>query len=85
MGQEMKRHGVVGLSIALVDDQQVVWAQGSGTLQAGAPVRFPLHPVTDDQAVLFGMGRGLGETLLAESGQEKDVLIYSGYRLKWKP
>lgn len=27
---EMKRHDVVGLSIALVDDQDVVWAQGFG-------------------------------------------------------
>ena len=59
--------------------------QGSSTLQAGAPVRFALNPVTDHQAVLFGLGRGLGETLLAEPGQEGDVLIYSGYRLKRKP
>ncbi|MEW6677449.1 MAG: serine hydrolase domain-containing protein [Pseudomonadota bacterium] len=28
--KEMKQHGVVGLSIALVDDQRVVWSQGFG-------------------------------------------------------
>lgn len=28
--KEMKRHDVTGLSIALVDDQKVVWAEGFG-------------------------------------------------------
>jgi len=58
--------------------------QGSATLPAGAPIRFALNPVDDYQAVLFGLGRGLGETLLAGLGQEGDFLIYSGYRLKRK-
>ena len=59
--------------------------QGSATLPVGAPVRFALNPVNDYQAVLSGLGRGLGETLLAETGKEGDLLIYSGYRLKRKP
>ena len=48
--------------IRLAYEEGLLLFQGSGTLQAGAPVRFPLHPVTDDQAVLFWLGRGLGET-----------------------
>jgi len=30
INKEMKKHDVIGLSIALVDDQQIVWAQGFG-------------------------------------------------------
>lgn len=29
-GQQMRKHDVTGLSVALVDDQQVVWAEGFG-------------------------------------------------------
>jgi CubicO group peptidase (beta-lactamase class C family) len=35
IAQEMKKHDVVGLSIALVDDQRVVWAQGFGFADQG--------------------------------------------------
>jgi CubicO group peptidase (beta-lactamase class C family) len=35
IGEEMKRHDVVGLIIALVDDQRVVWAQGFGYADQG--------------------------------------------------
>jgi CubicO group peptidase (beta-lactamase class C family) len=71
--------------VRLAYENELLLFQGSATLQAGAPVRYALNPVTDHQAVLFGLGRGLGETLLAEPGQPGDVLIYSGYRLKRKP
>jgi CubicO group peptidase (beta-lactamase class C family) len=35
---EMKRHAVTGLSIALVDDQQIVWAEGFGHADRAANV-----------------------------------------------
>ena len=44
VGQEMKRHDVVGLSIALVDDQQVVWAQGFGYADQAKGVLRPNPP-----------------------------------------
>ena len=39
IAHEMRAHGVTGLSIALVDDQQVVWARGAGWAdrEAGLP------------------------------------------------
>lgn len=36
--QQMRRHGVVGLSIALVDDQRIVWAQGFGYADKAAKI-----------------------------------------------
>jgi hypothetical protein len=59
--------------------------RNKGRLQDGAPVRYAPIPIDDNQVVLFGLGRGLGETLLAEPGPNGDVLIFSGYRLKRKP
>jgi CubicO group peptidase (beta-lactamase class C family) len=35
---EMKRHAVTGLSIALVDDQQIVWAEGFGHADRAANI-----------------------------------------------
>jgi len=42
--QAMKKNGVTGLSIALVDDQQVVWAQGFGS--ADETNNIPATPET---------------------------------------
>ncbi|HSB05473.1 MAG TPA: serine hydrolase domain-containing protein [Thermodesulfobacteriota bacterium] len=41
---EMKRHNLQGMSIALVDDQRIVWTQGFG--YADAMNRIPAHPET---------------------------------------
>ncbi len=37
--QEMQKHNVVGMSIALIDDQQVVWAEGFGHSSRSKKVR----------------------------------------------
>ena len=42
--EEMKRHNVQGLSIALVDDQKIIWAQGFG--YADVNNRIPAKPET---------------------------------------
>jgi CubicO group peptidase (beta-lactamase class C family) len=42
--KEMKKQGVTGLSIALVDDQQIVWAEGFG--YADAPQKIRATPET---------------------------------------
>jgi CubicO group peptidase (beta-lactamase class C family) len=47
--QEMARHGVQGLSIALVDDQRVVWAEGFGQADVANKV-----PATADTIYRIG-------------------------------
>ena len=42
--QEMEKNNVQGLSIALVDDQQIIWAQGFGYADVGK--RIPAAPET---------------------------------------
>ena len=42
--EEMKRHNVQGLSIAIVDDQNIIWAQGFG--YADVNNRIPAKPET---------------------------------------
>ena len=42
--EEMKRYNVQGLSIAIVDDQKIVWAQGFG--YADVNNRIPARPET---------------------------------------
>jgi CubicO group peptidase (beta-lactamase class C family) len=39
IGKEMRKHDVTGLSIALVDDQRVVWAEGFGFADKAKDVR----------------------------------------------
>lgn len=70
--------------LRLAYEDEFLLFQASSRLQDGAPVRYALKPIDDDQAVLFGLGRGLGETLLTEPGPDGDILIYSGYRLTRK-
>ena len=42
--EEMKRHNIQGMSIALVDDQRIVWAEGFG--YADRNKRIPAMPET---------------------------------------
>jgi CubicO group peptidase (beta-lactamase class C family) len=45
IAHEMRRHQVTGLSVALVDDQQVLWAHGAGWADQAAQVRATPHTV----------------------------------------
>lgn len=47
-------------------------------------VRFPLTPVSDTEAVIAGLGRGMGETIRVISVNNRELLAYSGYVLKMK-
>lgn len=44
-------------------------------------VRFPLKPVSDTEAIIAGLGRGLGETITAVTINGNEALVYSGYHL----
>jgi len=43
-----------------------------------------MEPLSDSEAVFYGLGRGLGETLSVETVQGEEGLRYSGYLLKRK-
>jgi hypothetical protein len=41
-----------------------------------------VRPVSDNEAVLYGLGRGLGETVSAVTVGNEELLRYSGYMLR---
>ncbi|MFA5073638.1 MAG: serine hydrolase domain-containing protein [Nitrospirota bacterium] len=45
-------------------------------------MRYPLKPLTNTEAVLAGLGRGLGETISVVTINGKEMLSYSGYVLE---
>lgn len=45
---------------------------------------FAVAPVSDDEAVIRGFGRGMGETVRAVTINGEDMLSYSGYSLRNK-
>lgn len=48
----------------------------------GARVSNVLRPISDNEAVLAGLWRGMGETVRAVVSDGVEQLVYSGYRLK---
>jgi CubicO group peptidase (beta-lactamase class C family) len=46
--------------------------------------RHALTPVSDDEAIICGLGGGMGETIRVIMVDGKEVLQYSGYQLKMK-
>jgi len=51
----------------------------------GATIRLPLKTLSDNEAVILGEGRAMGESILVlnEGGQE--LVYYSGFKLKKNP
>jgi len=45
-------------------------------------LRLALEPISDGEAVIYGLGWGLGETIRLEGGTEGPRLRYSGYELR---
>lgn len=45
---------------------------------------FAVAPISDDEAVVRGFGRGMGETVRAVTGNGENMLSYSGYLLRKK-
>ncbi|MGZ8440828.1 MAG: hypothetical protein ACXWXD_08615 [Candidatus Deferrimicrobiaceae bacterium] len=45
---------------------------------------FAVAPVSDEEAVIRGFGRGMGETIRALSTDGEERLSYSGYLLRKK-
>jgi hypothetical protein len=47
-------------------------------------VTFALLPVSDTEAVIYGLGRNMGETIMAVTVDGKEQLLYSGYHMQMK-
>jgi hypothetical protein len=45
---------------------------------------FALLPVSDTEAIIYGLGRGMGETIRAVTVDGKEQLYYSGYLMRMK-
>lgn len=45
-------------------------------------LKFALNPISDIEAVVYGLGRGMGETIRVEKAGNEEQLRYSGYILR---
>ncbi len=76
-----------GDDVRVPDQPRLRYADGFLFLDYGDPiaekatVTFALLPVSDDEAVIYGLGRGMGETISAVTIDGKEELCYSGYRM----
>lgn len=48
----------------------------------GTTLRIPIKPVSDNDAVVYGVGRGSGETISAFTKDGKDYIRISGYTMR---
>ena len=45
---------------------------------------LPIRPISDDEAIVLGLGRGMGETIkVVEVGGGEEALYFSGYEARW--
>ena len=59
----------------------LVMEYSSPTVAAGV-FKFPISPVSEDEAVFLGLGTGMGETVQAINVNGEEGLLYSGYQLR---
>ena len=45
-------------------------------------MKFALNPISDIEAVIYGLGRGMGETISVVTAGNEEQLRYSGYFLR---
>jgi hypothetical protein len=76
-----------GDDFLLIEDIHLRYEDGLLLAECAVPlffkgrVRFPLKPVSDTEAVIAGLGRGLGETIRVIQVKGREALRYSGYAL----
>jgi CubicO group peptidase (beta-lactamase class C family) len=77
-----------GDDILFFDSVRIGQQEGFLVMEYSAPIvaegilSFPLSPVSDTEAVILGLGSGMGETIRVTSVDGEESLQYSGYRLK---
>jgi len=45
--------------------------------------KLPIMPISDNEAIIMGLGRGLGETVRIAYKDGKEILRFSGYDAQW--
>lgn len=78
-----------GEDLFIPDQHRLRYADGLLLLDyfdptAESTVSFALLPVSDTDAVIYGLGRNMGETIRAVTTDGKEMLYYSGYVLRKK-
>jgi hypothetical protein len=79
-----------GEDAILVDNIRLRYEEGILQVDYTLPPFFPgtlsvaLAPVSDTEAVICGLGRGMGETIRIVTLGDKERLLYSGYELRKK-
>ena len=77
-----------GNDILFFDGVRVAHQDGFLVLEYSSPllaedvVSFPIAPVSDTEAIMLGLGSGMGETIRAVSIDGEEGLQYSGYQLR---
>lgn len=77
-----------GDDILFFDDVRVTNEDGflmveySSPLIADEKVSFPISPISDTEAIILGLGSGMGETIRAITVDGHEELRYSGYQLR---
>jgi CubicO group peptidase (beta-lactamase class C family) len=78
----------LGDDFPLIEDIRLRYSDGLLAAEFSVPfffkgtARFPLKPMSDTEAVISGLGRGMGETIRVVQFEGAEALRYSGYILK---
>lgn len=82
----------MGKEYPLIDDLRLEYNNGILQITAASPyyqemglatrLQMVLKPVSDTEAIIFGLGRNKGETLRVISTTEGEQILYSGYILQ---
>jgi hypothetical protein len=70
--------------VTLRADDGFLYVDFSIPLLFPGTMNFAVAPISDDEAVIRGFGRGMGETVRAVTANGENMLSYSGYLLRKK-
>jgi len=70
--------------VLLKNDSGLLVVEYSMPLFFNGRLSYALEPLGDDEAVICGLGRGMGETMRATTLEGKEVIRFSGYLLRRK-
>ena len=68
--------------IRLYLDRELLMMEYGMPLFSDAIMSVALRPLNDNEAVIYGLGRGMGETVRAVTVGGEELLSYSGYLLR---
>lgn len=71
-------------TMRLRQDGGLLLADFSMPLFHKGTLSYAIGPISDTEAVIYGLGRGLGETIRVDTIDGKEVVGYSGYLLRRK-